>query len=195
MRLIASIAEGQLFQEKTRSLWCAGRQLSELENPALKVLRIVLFLLIVSLFQGHAIGRTHWLHFVATAYSVSGETASQTITEEGRTLAADPSVLPIGTVVEVRDAGPYSGQYVVQDTGEKIVGHKIDIYIAKTGEALQFGKRNVRVRVLRTAPPTPREQRRAAAEATVLPKPPKSQRVDEYYSYRTDSGPVAMNVQ
>jgi 3D (Asp-Asp-Asp) domain-containing protein len=195
MRLIANVAEGRQFREKTRWFSGACRKISDIERPAFKGLRIILFLLIVSLFQGHAFARTRWLNFVATAYSVSGETKSQTITEEGRTLAADPSVLPIGTVVEVRDAGPYSGQYVVQDTGEKIVGHKVDIYIAKTREALQFGKRVVRVRVLRAAPPTPREQRKAAAEATIVPKPPKSQRVDEYYSYRTDSGPVAMNVQ
>lgn len=195
MRLIANVAEGQLFQKETRYLWCAGRPIKQIENSAFKGLRVALFLLIISLFQGHALARTRWLHFVATAYSVSGETASQTITEEGRTLAADPSVLPIGTVVEVRDAGPYSGEYVVQDTGEKIVGHKVDIYIAKTREALQFGKRNVRLRVIREAPPTPREQRRAAAEATIPPKPPKSERVDEYYSYPSDSGTVAMNVQ
>ena len=135
--------------------------------------------------------RAPWTQFIATAYSVSGETRSQTITEEGRTLAADPSVLPIGTVVELRNAGPYSGQYVVQDTGEKIVGHKVDIYITSTWEAKQFGKRPVQIRILQSAPETPREQRKAAAEAVIAPKPPKSERLSAYYQYpaRTESAP------
>ena len=141
---------------------------------------IVVFLVVA---QGHAFARVRWLGFVATAYSVSGETKSQTITQEGRTVAADPDVLPIGTVIEIRNAGPYSGQYVVQDTGEKIVGRKIDIYIARTREAMKFGKRRVAVRVLKPAPETPGAQRRAAAEANIAPKPPKTDRVSSYYQY------------
>jgi 3D (Asp-Asp-Asp) domain-containing protein len=133
--------------------------------------------------QGHAFAWVQWQRFVATAYSVSGETKSQTFTEEGRTVAADPNVLPIGTVIEVRNAGPYSGQYVVQDTGEKIVGRKIDIFISRTAEAKRFGRRNVHVRVLKLAPETSAEQRRAAAEENIAPKPPKEERISEYYQY------------
>ncbi len=155
-----------------------------------KSLRFTAILLIFVFCQNAAFaripwryGHTHWLQFKATAYSVSGETKSQTITREGKTLAADPAVLPIGTLVEIRRAGPYSGQYIVQDTGEKIVGRKVDIYIARTGEAKQFGVRNVRIRILKPAPETPSEQRKAAAETSVAPKPPKDQRVSEYYQY------------
>jgi 3D (Asp-Asp-Asp) domain-containing protein len=114
---------------------------------------------------------------------VYGETKAQTITEEGRTLAADPHILPIGTIVEVTHAGPYSGQYVVADTGQKVVGRKIDIYIARTRECIRFGKRRVRVRVLRPAPIEPKEQRKVAAEAVLAPKPPKEDRVSPYYQY------------
>jgi 3D (Asp-Asp-Asp) domain-containing protein len=152
-------------------------------RTALRLICIVAFLVVA---QGHLFARGGWIHFIATAYSVSGETKSQSITEEGRTVAADPSVLPIGTVIEVRNAGPYSGQYVVQDTGEKIVGRKIDIYIARTKEALQFGKRNVRVRIIKSAPETPSEQRRAAAQASIEPKPAKADRVSSYYRYPTE---------
>jgi 3D (Asp-Asp-Asp) domain-containing protein len=124
-------------------------------------------LLLWILFQGYAYARLGWEHgkwtkFIATAYSISGETKAQTLTQEGRTLAADPRVLPIGTVVEIRNAGPYSGQYVVCDTGRKIVGHKLDIYIASTHEAMQFGKRKVKVRILKPAPRTPQAQRLSA---------------------------------
>lgn len=150
--------------------------------------RIFVLLLLWLLFQGHAYARFGWEHgkwvkFTATAYSISGQTKAQTFTQEGRTLAADPHVLPIGTVVEVRDAGPYSGQYVVCDTGRKIVGHKVDIYIARTHEAMQFGKRKVKVHILRPAPSTPQAQRAAAANAFITPKPPKDERLSAYYQY------------
>jgi hypothetical protein len=101
-------------------------------------------------------------------------------------VAADPRVLPIGTVIEVRNAGPYSGQYVVQDTGAKIVGHKIDIYIARTREAIKFGVRKVHVRVVKRAPATPEAQRRAAAQVSIEPKPPKDERVSSYYQYQAE---------
>jgi 3D (Asp-Asp-Asp) domain-containing protein len=157
-----------------------------LAQKAPRHFRLLPVFVAASLFQAHGYARgprVAWMKFTATAYSVSGETKAQTITEEGRTLAADPQVLPIGTVVEIRDAGPYSGQYVVSDTGEKIVGRKLDIYIVNTHEAMQFGKRSVKVRILKPAPETPNEQRKAAAEALIAPKPPKEDRVSTYYQY------------
>src|SRR3712207_4914141 len=89
-----------------------------------------------------------WQTFTATAYSAEGETASGNQTREGHTVAADPDILPIGTRIAVRDAGPYSGTYVVHDTGRKISGREIDIFIDNPAEAKKFGKQQVRVRVL-----------------------------------------------
>lgn len=142
-------------------------------RAALKLLFVVA---VVALFQGHSEAsrrwfRSKWIPFIATAYSTEGETASQTTTEAGRTVAADPDVLPIGTVIDVRNAGPYSGQYVVQDTGDKIVGRKIDIFIPTRAAAKEFGKKSVRVRIVKPAPETPKAQREAAADATLAPKP------------------------
>lgn len=165
-----------------------------------RMLHLLPVLLILS-FQNYAYARSRdysrpeWTRFIATAYSVSGETASQTFTQEGRTLAADPAVLPIGTVVEVRNAGPYSGQYVVQDTGRKIIGRKVDIYIVRTREAMQFGKRRITLRVLKPAPATRQERRKAAAEAMIDPKPPKADRVSDYYQYSTDEANSADSVE
>jgi 3D (Asp-Asp-Asp) domain-containing protein len=84
----------------------------------------------------------------ASAYSAEGETASGKQTREGKTVAADPSVLPLGTRIEIRDAGPYSGTYVVHDSGRKINGREIDIFIDNPAEAKKFGKKPVRVKVL-----------------------------------------------
>ena len=91
-----------------------------------------------------------WMTFTATAYSVEGETATGKPTVEGRTVAADPAVLPFGTRIEVEDAGPYSGTYVVHDAGRKISGREIDIFIDAPAEAKAFGKKQVRVRIVDT---------------------------------------------
>jgi 3D (Asp-Asp-Asp) domain-containing protein len=48
----------------------------------------------------------------------------------------------------VEGAGPYSGEYVVDDTGPKIKGREIDIFIDDPGEAKRFGRKAVRIRVL-----------------------------------------------
>jgi 3D (Asp-Asp-Asp) domain-containing protein len=85
--------------------------------------------------------------FVATAYSVTGITASGEYTHR-HVVAADPDVLPIGSRIKIRRAGRYSGEYVVADTGAKIVGRKLDIYLPSTPECVKFGKKPVHVKVV-----------------------------------------------
>src|SRR6185437_15271256 len=87
------------------------------------------------------------MQFVATAYSVSGITAKGTFTHEG-IVAADPAVLPLGSLIQVTGAGFYSGVYAVTDTGSKVEGRKIDIHMPSTHEAKEFGRKAVTVRVL-----------------------------------------------
>ena len=116
-------------------------------RPRQRLLRMRL-LLACALWTSVAFSAPGWQKFTATAYSAEGQTASGKQTREGRTIAADPAVLPIGTRIEVRDAGPYSGQYVVQDSGRKIGGREIDIFIDNPAEAKKFGKKPVRVRVI-----------------------------------------------
>ncbi len=87
------------------------------------------------------------MHFEATAYSLSGTTASGVQVNTG-IVAADPEVLPIGSVIDV-SAGRHSGIYTVLDTGSAVKGREIDIYIPEKPDALQFGRRKVRLRVLR----------------------------------------------
>lgn len=84
--------------------------------------------------------------YSATAYSLRGRTASGQYVTRG-VIAADPRVLPLGTRVRL-DAGPWSGEYLVADTGGAIKGRKIDIWTPSTREALQFGRRNVKLTVL-----------------------------------------------
>jgi len=90
--------------------------------------------------------------FVATAYVHTGLTASGVPTRRGL-VAADPKVLPIGTRIFVRDAGPYSGEYLVADTGSAIDGYEIDIWMETRMEALRFGRRRVWLEVIRFGEP------------------------------------------
>jgi 3D (Asp-Asp-Asp) domain-containing protein len=64
--------------------------------------------------------------------------------------AADPSVLPVGSVVQI-DGVPerHRGIYTVLDTGPKVLGRHLDLYIWSCNEALEFGRRPVSVTVLR----------------------------------------------
>ena len=85
--------------------------------------------------------------FVATAYSLKGLTRSGVRAQRG-IVAADPSRIPLGSVIQVR-AGSYSGIYRVLDTGSAIKGSIIDIYVPDYNEAKRFGRKRVQVRVLR----------------------------------------------
>jgi 3D (Asp-Asp-Asp) domain-containing protein len=83
----------------------------------------------------------------ATAYAGHGRTASGQRVRRG-IVAADRRVLPLGTRVRVKNAGRYSGVYRVEDTGGRIRGRKIDIYMPSHGAAKQFGRQTVKVEVL-----------------------------------------------
>lgn len=84
--------------------------------------------------------------YLATAYSLRGRTASGRMVSRGL-IAADPRVLPLGSRVRVEHPG-YSGEYLVADTGGAIRGRHIDIWIPSSREAMQFGKRTVKLTVL-----------------------------------------------
>ena len=91
--------------------------------------------------------------FTATAYSLRGRTASGRFVTRGL-IAADRRVLPLGTRVRI-EAGSYSGEYLVADTGGAVRGRKIDIWVPNTGEAMKFGRRPIKLTVLsRTRPRT-----------------------------------------
>jgi 3D (Asp-Asp-Asp) domain-containing protein len=81
--------------------------------------------------------------FVATAYCLRGRTASGSRVRSG-IIAADPRMLRLGSRVNLA-AGSYSGNYVVADTGGKIKGKRIDIWMASCAEARRFGRRSVTV--------------------------------------------------
>ena len=67
-------------------------------------------------------------------------TKSETIPRAGYTVAADPSILEMGTKVEIGGI-----VYTVEDTGESVTGNVIDIYFDTHEEAVRFGRQRKEV--------------------------------------------------
>ena len=111
----------------------------------------------------------NWRMCLATSYSVKGKTAAGSRPTD-KIVAADPRILPLGSRIRVDDAGAYSGEYVVTDTGRKVHGHHIDLFIADPAEAKRFGKKHVRVSVIERGDGHAASARNAAA--AVAPAPP-----------------------
>ena len=89
------------------------------------------------------------LQFQATAYCKGSTTASGVVARTG-VAAADPTLLPVGSVVRLETPNPrYSGVWTVMDTGPAVRGRSVDLYLWSCNEALQFGRRKVRLTVLR----------------------------------------------
>lgn len=85
-------------------------------------------------------------NYLATAYSLRGRTASGRFVAKGL-IAADPRHLPLGSRVRL-EAGTYSGEYLVADTGSLVRGRRIDIWTPTSREAMRFGRRVVKLTVL-----------------------------------------------
>lgn len=90
------------------------------------------------------------LRFTATAYCRGTTTASGVNVRSG-IAAADPDLLPVGSVVQVDRLGDrYNGIYTVMDTGPAVQGRHIDIYMWNCDEArYEFGRRSAGLTVLR----------------------------------------------
>jgi 3D (Asp-Asp-Asp) domain-containing protein len=89
------------------------------------------------------------VEFVATAYC-RGLTTASGVTVQSGIAAADPGLLPEGSVVQLDEAPEgHGGIYTVLDTGPKVQGRHVDLYMWNCTEARQFGRRPVKLTVLR----------------------------------------------
>jgi 3D (Asp-Asp-Asp) domain-containing protein len=118
------------------------------------------------------------LRFTATAYCRGTTTASGVNVRSG-IAAADPNLLPVGSVVRVDQLSErYDGIYTVMDTGPKVHGRHLDIYIWNCDEAVQLGRREMRIMVLRmgwnpqNSTPTLVERLFSQREAVLPPRRP-----------------------
>jgi len=71
-------------------------------------------------------------------------TASGTVPTHGRTIAVDPRVIPLGTVIEIESLG----KRVAEDTGSQIKGKKLDLFLPSVQACMQFGVRSRKVYII-----------------------------------------------
>jgi 3D (Asp-Asp-Asp) domain-containing protein len=89
------------------------------------------------------------LAFSATAYCKGITTASGATVQTG-VVASDPTLLPVGSVVEIESLPTrYNGIYTVLDTGPAVQGRLVDLYMWSCYEALAFGRKPIHLTVLR----------------------------------------------
>ena len=89
----------------------------------------------------------------ATAYDAceiccgktDGITRTGTNAREGNTIAVDPEVIPLGSKVYIPELEQI---FTAEDTGGKIKGNRIDIFLATHEKAQQFGIKKLSVYVL-----------------------------------------------
>ncbi len=93
------------------------------------------------------------LEVSVTAYCIKGETASGVRTRRG-IVAADPDVLPLGTVIRLSGLERHNGRYVVRDTGREIKGNDVDVFMPDCDAAKEFGRQHGRARIVSVARPT-----------------------------------------
>ena len=89
------------------------------------------------------------LEMTATAYCISGTTASGMKTRYG-VVAVDPRVIPLGTrlYIEAENGTWIYGTAVAADTGGAVKGNIIDLYVETYNEAISFGRRKAKVYIL-----------------------------------------------
>ncbi|MCD8511709.1 MAG: hypothetical protein LRY73_18895 [Bacillus sp. (in: Bacteria)] len=93
-----------------------------------------------------------WETFIATAYTAycygcSGITFTGIdlrANPDAKVIAVDPSVIPLGSYVEVKGYGVF----LAADIGGAINGRKIDIFMPDRDDVIQFGIRTVQLRIL-----------------------------------------------
>lgn len=122
--------------------------------------------------------------FTGTAYCKGKTTASGVNVRTG-IAASDPGILPVGSVVNISTgAAKYNGVYTIMDTGPKVQGRHVDIYMWSCHDALAFGRQPIDLTVLRlgwnpgNSVPSlvdrlfrRREATRASAVPAALPQP------------------------
>lgn len=104
--------------------------------------------------SGTKMGYTKMYNMIATAYSPTPEnwgyeTASGNRNREGG-VAVDPRIIPLGTKLYVKglNGNPDYGYAIAWDTGGSIKGNKIDLFMEKESDCIQFGIQDVEIYIL-----------------------------------------------
>lgn len=98
---------------------------------------------------------SQWQSMTATWYDGTqgingtgdGITASGARVQAGVTIAVDPKVIPLGSIVEVKFSNGTSHLYKAEDVGGAIKGNRIDIYDPSPQDCYQHGIQHVLIRI------------------------------------------------
>lgn len=71
------------------------------------------------------------------------KTATGVVPTVGRTVAVDPRVIPLGSKIHIEGVG----ERIAEDTGGRIKGKKLDLFLPSVRECLRFGVRRRAVQV------------------------------------------------
>jgi 3D (Asp-Asp-Asp) domain-containing protein len=77
---------------------------------------------------------------LVTAYCLSGTTRRGRYVRAG-IVAADPHLFPLSRYIELYAGTKYLGRFLVDDTGSRIRGAHIDMWVPTCREAILFGRR------------------------------------------------------
>ena len=69
-----------------------------------------------------------------------GLTYTETVATEGRTIAVDPEVIPLGSKVEINGE-----EYIAEDIGGAIKGNRIDLFFENHEDALKWGVQSLNI--------------------------------------------------
>lgn len=79
----------------------------------------------------------------------TGVDVRNTIKHEGkRIVAVDPSLIPLGSTIELRLANGRTIEATAQDTGGAIKGRRLDLLVTDRATAIEFGRQSVEVRII-----------------------------------------------
>lgn len=94
-----------------------------------------------------------WMNFTATWYTPAGGVGDGLTTRSGLRvsedlIAVDPSVIPLGTRVEILYRDGRIERKTAADTGGAIRGNKVDIFTWNEDEALENGRQRIKLRII-----------------------------------------------
>ncbi len=81
----------------------------------------------------------------ATAYCNDPITFTGTVPQVGRTIAVDPNVIPLGSRVYIPQ---FDRVFIAEDTGGKIKGNRIDIYMTDYDTCMEWGFKDIDIYIL-----------------------------------------------
>lgn len=84
-----------------------------------------------------------YVTYIASAYCLQGKMADGSHTRQG-VIATDPRIIPTGSVVYILGMGTF----IATDTGGKIKNNRIDIWMNSRYNAIKFGMKKVKLRII-----------------------------------------------